>query len=83
MPVIAQRELRNQIGSVLRRAEHGETFTITVNGRAVAELRPLAPVLRQREGLDAILARTPVDDRWTDDLRALRDEDASAAAGDG
>jgi len=83
MTVIAQRVLRNQISSVLRRAEHGETFTITVNGRAVAELRPLARAVRQQEGLDAILARTPVDDRWTDDLRALRDEDASAAAGDG
>jgi prevent-host-death family protein len=30
---IPQRELRNQAGAVLRRAERGERFTITVDGR--------------------------------------------------
>jgi prevent-host-death family protein len=41
MPVIPQKELRNQVGDVLRRAEAGERFTITVAGRPVAELGPL------------------------------------------
>jgi prevent-host-death family protein len=41
MPVIPQKELRNQVGDVLRRAEAGERFTITVSGRPVAELGPL------------------------------------------
>jgi prevent-host-death family protein len=38
--VIAQKELRNNIGDVLRRAEAGETLTVTVAGRPVAELGP-------------------------------------------
>ena len=38
--VIAQKELRNDVGAVLRRVEAGETMTITVAGRPVAELRP-------------------------------------------
>jgi prevent-host-death family protein len=40
MPTIPQKELRNNVGEVLRRAEAGETFTITVAGRPVAELGP-------------------------------------------
>jgi prevent-host-death family protein len=37
---IPQKELRNNVGEVLRRAEAGEEFTITVAGRPVAELGP-------------------------------------------
>ena len=40
MPVIPQKELRNNVGEVLRRAEAGEEFTITVAGRPVAQLGP-------------------------------------------
>jgi len=40
MTTIPQRELRNQIGDVLRRAEAGEEFTITVAGRPAARLGP-------------------------------------------
>lgn len=42
MPTIPQKELRNNVGSVLRRAEAGEEFTITVAGRPVARLGPTA-----------------------------------------
>lgn len=38
--MIPQRELRNHVGEVLRRVEAGEALTVTVAGRAVAELRP-------------------------------------------
>lgn len=80
MPTIPQRELRNEVSAVLRRAEQGESFTITVGGRPVAELGPLAdsraPALPQR--LDAVLADTPVDAAWAPELRRLRDEDAAA-----
>lgn len=38
--VIPQKELRNHIGEVLRRVEAGESLTVTVAGRPVAELRP-------------------------------------------
>ncbi len=41
MATIPQKELRNNIGEVLRRAEAGERITITVNGRPVAELGPV------------------------------------------
>ena len=37
--VIPQKELRNNVADVLRRAEAGEQFTITVAGRPVAERR--------------------------------------------
>ena len=40
MPAIPQKELRNNVAEVLRRAEAGEEFTITVAGRPVAHLGP-------------------------------------------
>lgn len=40
MTTIPQKELRNNIGEVLRRAEAGEELTITVAGREVARLGP-------------------------------------------
>jgi prevent-host-death family protein len=40
VPVIPQKELRNNVADVLRRAEAGEEFTITVAGRPVAHLGP-------------------------------------------
>jgi prevent-host-death family protein len=40
MPSIPQKDLRNNSGEFLRRAEAGERFTITVSGRPVAELGP-------------------------------------------
>jgi len=60
---IPQRELRNNIGAILRAAEAGATFTVTVRGRAVATLGP-AHVGRRadvdRETVRGILA-TPLD----------------------
>jgi prevent-host-death family protein len=40
MATIPQKELRNHVGEVLRRAEAGEEITITVAGRPVAQLGP-------------------------------------------
>ena len=40
MEAIPQKELRNQVGEVLRRVESGESLTVTVAGRPVAELSP-------------------------------------------
>jgi prevent-host-death family protein len=37
---ISQRELRNDSGVIMRRVEQGETFTVTRNGRPVADLVP-------------------------------------------
>jgi prevent-host-death family protein len=78
---IPQRELRNNVSEILRRAEQGERFTITVAGRPVAELGPPAV---ERSGatfadLRAMLARTPVDPLWAEDLKRMRDEDRANA----
>jgi prevent-host-death family protein len=42
MATIPQKELRNQVGEVLRRAEAGEEITVTVSGRPVAQIGPTA-----------------------------------------
>jgi prevent-host-death family protein len=41
METIPQKELRNNVGEILRRAEAGEELTITVSGRPVAVLGPV------------------------------------------
>ncbi len=41
MHEIPVRKLRNDVSSVLRRAEAGERMRVTVNGRPVAEIGPL------------------------------------------
>ena len=41
MVTIPQKELRNNVGEILRRAEAGEQLTITVSGRPVAVLGPV------------------------------------------
>jgi len=38
---IPQKDLRNHVGEILRRAEAGEELTITVAGRPVAQLGPV------------------------------------------
>lgn len=40
MATIPQKELRNNVAEVLRRAESGEELTITVSGRPVASMGP-------------------------------------------
>jgi len=81
MTTIAQRELRNNVSDVLRRAQSGERFTITVAGRPVAELGPATGPDRSASiaELQQILTSTPVDARWAEDLAGLRDEDNAAA----
>ncbi|SDP21531.1 prevent-host-death family protein [Klenkia soli] len=77
MTTIPQRELRNNVSDVLRRAEAGERFTITVDGRPVAELSPRGD---DRWGTAAdFAALPPVDDAWARDLAAMRAEDDEAA----
>ena len=82
MITIPQRELRNNVSEILRRAEHGERFTITVAGRAVAELGPsiaAAGLGTTVAELWRILERTPVDSDWAGDLRRMRYEDRDSA----
>ncbi len=71
MKIIAQRELRNRSGEVLRQAERGETFLITVGGRPVATLGPAArrTWVPKTTYLEAI--RPLRDKRWLADIRRL------------
>lgn len=71
MTTIPQKELRNSVSQVLRRAEAGEEFTITVAGRPVAQLGPVA---RRRwvpyDQIKAIFGG-PADPSWEQDLELL------------
>lgn len=68
MATIPQKELRNNVAEVLRRAEAGEQFTITVAGRPVAQLGPAA----KRRWVDGAtlkdVFRTPAPDGFAEDL---------------
>jgi len=64
---IPQRELRNDIAAVLREAEAGTEFTVTVRGRPVAKVVPIdeAPRPRRyvdRETLRRFFAQNPPDE---------------------
>jgi prevent-host-death family protein len=80
---IPQRELRNNVSEVLRRAEQGERFTITVDGRPVAALGPLPQqrAVPSATRLAEIIADAPVDPRWTEELARMRAEERAAAGG--
>jgi prevent-host-death family protein len=71
MATIPQKELRNQVGEVLRRAESGEQFTITVSGRPVAELGPVRTRQWVSSAQLADLWATPPDHTLDADLGAL------------
>lgn len=71
MDTIAQKELRNDAGAVLRRVEAGERLVITVAGRPVAEL---SPVRRNSWVSGSALAqvwRSPAPEGLDDDLATL------------
>jgi len=81
---IPQRELRNDVSAILREAEAGTEFTVTVRGRPVAKVGPIeeAPGPRRyvdRETLLRIFRESPVDAKsWAADLADLRDFQRSA-----
>ena len=68
MALIPQKELRNNVGEVLRRAQSGEQLIITVSGRPVAQLGPI----RSRQWVDTAELRElwsePADDALARDL---------------
>jgi prevent-host-death family protein len=69
---IPQRELRNDIGKVLREVEEGsKTIRVTVDGRPVADL---VPVSQRRTSVSwselmRIIEETPVDAGFAEDAR--------------
>lgn len=71
---IPLKELRNNVSDILRRAEGGEDFTITVSGRPVARLEgqrdsPWVPSDR----LAGLIALGPDDTGWAAEREADRD----------
>jgi prevent-host-death family protein len=71
---IPQRELRNNVSAILRAAEAGETFTVTVRGRPVARVVPPGEPGRPRVDVDRETIRRilamPIDDELAADLDA-------------
>jgi len=71
---VPQKELRNHIGEVLRRAEAGEEITITVSGRPVAQLGPARTRQWVSSAQLADLWAAPADSTLGEDLEALGGE---------
>jgi len=72
MKTIAQRELRNQSGEILRQAEAGQQFVITVDSRPVAVLGPYQK--RQwvpKEEVLKILRSQPPDPTFFQDIEDM------------
>lgn len=83
---IPQRELRNNVGAVLRAAEAGETFVVTVRGRPVARVVPIGEAGGPRTDVDRASLRRilagPLDQGLAADLdRAEAPLDDSWPAG--
>ena len=73
MTEVASRELRNHTRRLLERVAAGEEITITVDGRAVAQLGPVGTRPRWAPGpvFMAGLSGRLADPGLTDDLREL------------
>lgn len=74
MTTIPQKQLRNEIGEVLRRAEAGERFTITVSGRPVAELGPTRDRTWVPTSTLADIWALPVDEDLATDIESFDGE---------
>lgn len=75
MATVSVRALRNEGGQVLERVARGESLTVTMDGRPVAELRPLplprrsvSELIRRRQHLPTVDPR-----RLREDLDRLLD----------
>jgi prevent-host-death family protein len=76
MKTIPQRELRNNVGRVLREVEAGARLRITVDGRPVADLVPTRDDVRtfvSRADITRLLARAPLDHGFAQDVAPLTD----------
>ncbi len=73
MAAVASRELRNNTRALLDRVDAGEVITITVDGREVAELHPVARRRTWMARSDFVhrVLRHRADSSMRDDLRSL------------
>src|SRR2546425_11076035 len=69
---IPVRELRNDSAGILRQVEAGRSFLITVAGREIAALGPLASrsTFVPRSVIEGIIGEAALDDRFGDDVEA-------------
>jgi prevent-host-death family protein len=75
--IIPQRELRNQIGRVLREVEAGGRVRITVAGRPVADLVPIEQGPQRfvpAAEVDRLLKEAPLDRGFARDVDAALDQ---------
>ncbi len=74
MKTIPQRDLRNKSGEILRKAERGQEFIISVDGRPVAHLGP-CPKKQwvSRAEVALVLASGGEDPAFFEDIASLRD----------
>lgn len=68
------KEFRHNAAELVRRAQAGEEFTITVSGRPSARLMPLAPTHWRRWDEIADLLAGPTDTHWEHDRERAADE---------
>jgi prevent-host-death family protein len=73
MTDVASRELRNNTRGVLARVEAGESITITVDGRPVATLEPIArrPRWMSRDAFIRDVLPHQADPAMREELRAM------------
>ncbi|MBG6180475.1 type II toxin-antitoxin system Phd/YefM family antitoxin [Arthrobacter sp. CAN_A1] len=71
MKHIGLKELRQHASDIIKRAEAGETITITVAGRDAAVLSPIAERSWHRYSEVQDLFSSPTDPEWATDLRAF------------
>lgn len=77
MSIVASRDLRNHTADVLRQVAEGSAVTVTVNGRAVAEIAPVRtsrPRYLSKRDLIDLLATHQADAGLTEDLERLGGE---------
>lgn len=72
---IAQRDLRNRSGEILRRAEAGERFVITIHGRPVAELGPTSRQTWVSADVVREVLSSPTDPYLLDEVAAATDDE--------
>ena len=71
MDSVGLRELRQQASEIVRRVESGESFVVTVSGRAAARLVPAERRTWRRYDDIAELFATPADVSWERDRNLL------------
>ena len=73
MQTTGLRELRQNASDLIRKVESGETFTVTVSGRAVAQLGPVRSHRWRTYAEIADIFAGPADATWPRDRERIED----------